>query len=306
MKVTRCIILLFTLIILPVHGVLAKENKIVRIGVGSLLGGYYTLGLKLCRYISESSDGIKCELVPTTGSLESLRLLQQGKIDFTFALSNLAIDAYNGKGYFAESEPFKDMYQLLRLHDEYFTVIVKDDDKILVFADLEGRKVSNGPPKSDSSTIYEDLEVYYDFKKKPVDIELAHEDYAKEFCKGNIDAVIMMTGHPSALVNFITHACESDFVTVDSDKIELLLQHNPGFHKVTLEKGKYPGITETQETVAVPAIFVAGRSADKLMVERFINYFNTRISRFKATHPILYDLDDDHFTSGFVLPGIDK
>ncbi len=306
MKITHVIILLCTLIISSAHGVLAEEKKIVKIGAGSLLGGYYTLGLKLCRYISESNNGIKCEVVPTTGSLESLQLLQQGEIDFTFALSNLAIDSYNGKGYFAASEPFKDMYQLLRLHDEYFTVIVKDDDKILVFADLEGRKVSNGPPKSDSSEIYGVLEGYYDFKKKPIDVELAHEDYAKEFCKGNIDAIIMMTGHPSALVNFITHACESDFVTIDSDKIELLLQHNPGFRKVILEKGKYPGITEVQETIAVPAIFVAGKSADKAMVERFMNYFNTKISRFKVADPILYDLDDDHFTNGFVLPGIDK
>ena len=85
------------------------------------------------------------------------------------------------------------MYQVLRLHDEIFTVIVKDDDKILTFGDLEGRKFSNGPPKSDSSVTYKALESYYDFKKSPIDVELAHENYAYEFCKGNIDAGMMMT-----------------------------------------------------------------------------------------------------------------
>ena len=65
----------------------------------------------------------------------------------------------------------------------------------------------------------------------------------KGFARGNIDAIITMTGHSSVSTNFITHARESDSVTVDSDKIELLLQYNPRFHKVTLEKEKYPGIT---------------------------------------------------------------
>ncbi len=303
MKILRLIYVSISVLILCISSAGASERKIIRIGSGSLLDGYYSIGLKLCRFISHANDGIKCEVVPTTGSLENLWLLQREKIDFAFTLSNLAIESYNGTGYFATTEPFKDMYQLLRLHDEYFTVLVKDDDKILVFGDLDGKKISNGPPQSDSSVAYDALAPYYDFKKPPEDIEIFHENYAKEFCNGKIDAIMLMTGHPDMLVNMITHTCESDFVTIDSDKIDLLVKNSPGFRKVVIEAGGYPGITEDQETVAVSAIFVAGKSADKKVVENFLTHLNSKLTRFKSSDPVLYDIEDADFTSGFVIPG---
>ncbi|RTK93611.1 MAG: TAXI family TRAP transporter solute-binding subunit [Rickettsiales bacterium] len=287
------------------HGY-ATSERVIKIGSGSLLDGYYSIGLTLCRYISKSNNGIKCDVVPTSGSLENLKLLQENKIDFAFTLSNLALDAYNGMGIFEKYKPFKDMYQLLNLHDEYFTVIVKDKDKILVFSDLDGKKISNGPPNSDSSVAYEALAAYYDFKNKPEDIEILHENYAKEFCDGKIDAVMMMTGHPNILTNMITHKCESDFVTIDSDKIDLLVKNHPGFRKVILKKGEYPGITEDQETVAVSSIFVAGAAVDKKIVENFIQFVSVRIKNLKSSDPLLNDLSDDHFMNEFVLPTFKK
>jgi TRAP transporter TAXI family solute receptor len=284
------------------HITRADNEKIIRIGAGGLLEGHYNTGLKLCRYISISNNNIKCQVVPTHGSLESLELLKLGKIDFAFVLSNFAMNSYKGTGYFAGTKPFKDMYQLLRLHDESFTVIVKDDDRILSFVDLDGRKISNGPPSSDSSVIYNALEPYYDFKNIPIDIEIAYEYYAKLFCNGKIDAIMIMTGHPSALVNLIAHSCEIDFAVIDSEKIDLLIKNNPGFHKVILEAGKYPGITEAQETIATPAIFVASASVDRDIVENFMSYFRTKIIRFKDNDPLLSDLEDSHFMSKFVLP----
>ena len=148
--------------------------------------------------------------------MENISLLQSGEVDFAFAQGSLAVDAYKSEGYFVESKPFQDMVQLLRLHDEAFTVIAKDKDKILVFGDLDGKKISNGPRNSDSTIAYIALSSYYDFKKEPEDIEMSHEEYAHQFCNGKIDAIILMTGHPNALVNHITHSCESDFVSIES------------------------------------------------------------------------------------------
>ncbi len=303
MKILRLIYIGVSVLILCASSAGAVEKKVIKIGSGSLLEGYYNIGLNLCRFISRANDGIKCDVVPTTGSLENIWLLQREKIDFAFTMSNLAVESYNGTGHFAATEPFKDMYQLLRLHNEYFTVLVKDDDKILVFGDLDGKRISNGPPKSDSSVAYDALAAYYDFKKPPEDIEIAHEDYAKEFCAGKIDAIMLMTGHPDMLVNMVTHVCENDFVTIESDKIDLLVKNSPQFKKVVLEAGGYPGITEDQETVAISAIFIAGKSVDKKIVENFLDYLSSRLSRFKSSDPVLYDIEDSEFTGGFVIPG---
>ena len=306
MQNIRLLISVFLFVLFTEQNVFAQEEKKIKIGAGSLLEGYYSIGIKLCRYISEANDGIPCEVVPTKGSLENLWLLQRGKIDFAFTISNLAIASYEGKGYFATTKPFKTMYQLLRLHDEIFTIIVKDDDDILAFSDLDGKKISNGYPKSDSSIVYKALEPYYDFKNPPADINLPYEDYAREFCSGNIDAIMLMTGHPSALVNFITHACESYLVAIDNEKIDYLLKSNPGFKKITFPKGVYPGITRKQNTIAVNAIVVTAEHVDKKIVQNFLDYFPQVVDGFKSSHPALYDINKEDFGKGFVLPAIQK
>lgn len=277
-------------------------QKPVRIAAGSVLEGYYFIGLKLCKYISESNNGIPCDVVPTAGTIENIGLLHNGEVDFAFAQSNLALDAYNGVGYFIESNPFREMVQLLRLHDEAFTVIVKDKDQILNFADLDGKKISNGPRNSDSSVMYLALSAYYDFKKEPLDIELFHEVYAKQFCDGKVDALVLMTGHPNALVNYITHSCESDFLNIEADKIDILVKSNFGFKKYTIDANGYPGINKSVQTVAAPAIFISKSSISKEIITNFQAYFKDRIDNFKDSSPLLYDLSNDHFTSGFILP----
>jgi hypothetical protein len=282
-----------------------ENEKTVKIAAGSVLEGYYFIGLRLCRYITESNNGIRCEVVPTTGSLENIDLLRKGEVDFAFTQAELAVDAYEGKGYFNNVAPFPDMIQLLRLHDEAFTIIAKDKDKIFVFGDLDGKKISNGPKNSDSTIAYNILASHYKFKKQPEDIEIPHEEYANQFCRGKVDAIILMTGHPNSLVNYITHSCESDFVSIEKDKIDMLVEQNQAFKKYIIDEKGYPGINKSENTFAVSAIFITTNSVPKKLISNLTQYLKKRMDQFKLSYPLLYDLENDHFTSGFVLPGFE-
>ncbi len=282
-----------------------ENEKTVKIAAGSVLEGYYFIGLRLCRYITESNNGIRCEVVPTTGSLENIDLLRKGEVDFAFTQAELAVDAYEGKGYFNNVAPFPDMIQLLRLHDEAFTIIAKDKDKIFVFGDLDGKKISNGPKNSDSTIAYNILASHYKFKKQPEDIEIPHEEYANQFCSGKVDAIILMTGHPNSLVNYITHSCESDFVSIENDKIDMLVEQNQDFKKYIIDEKGYPGINKSENTFAVSAIFITTNSVPKKLISNLTQYLKKRMDQFKLSYPLLYDLENDHFTSGFVLPGFE-
>ena len=282
-----------------------ENEKTVKIAAGSVLEGYYFIGLRLCRYITESNNGIRCEVVPTTGSLENIDLLRKGEVDFAFTQAELAVDAYEGKGYFNNVAPFPDMIQLLRLHDEAFTIIAKDKDKIFVFGDLDGKKISNGPKNSDSTIAYNILASHYKFKKQPEDIEIPHEEYANQFCSGKVDAIILMTGHPNSLVNYITHSCESDFVSIEKDKIDMLVEQNQAFKKYIIDEKGYPGINKSENTFAVSAIFITTNSEPKKLISNLTQYLKKRMDQFKLSYPLLYDLENDHFTSGFVLPGFE-
>ena len=169
---------------------------------------------------------------------------------------------------------------MLNLHDEFFTVIVKDEDKIKVFADIDGKKITNGPAFSSSNITYDAVRSLYKFAKKPEELHINYEDYSDKFCNKEIDAIIMMVGHSNPLVNLIANKCGIDFVSIDNDKITELIKQNRAFHKAILHKGLYPGITDDQTTVKVSAILVTRDEANRDILDKFIGAFHRNVANF--------------------------
>jgi TRAP-type uncharacterized transport system substrate-binding protein len=59
MKIFR-LIYIASVLVLYISSASAIETKTIKIGSGSLLEGYYSIGLNLCRVISNANEGIKC------------------------------------------------------------------------------------------------------------------------------------------------------------------------------------------------------------------------------------------------------
>ncbi|WP_347939360.1 TAXI family TRAP transporter solute-binding subunit [Rickettsia oklahomensis] len=285
--------------------------KGVKIGTGSILKGYYALGLDLCKTITtddKNNEHIKCEVVATTGSIENLKLLQQGKIDLALVQANIALEAYEGIGYYHTQEKMQNLRQVLNLHDEFFTVIVKDDDKIKVFADIDGKKITNDSAFSGSNITYNAVRPLYKFSKEPEELHINYEDSIDKFCNKEIDAIIMMVGHSNPLVNLIANKCEVNFVSIENDKIAELVKQNRTFHKTILHKGLYPGITNDQTTIKVSAILVTRDDMDRDILDKFIGAFHRNIANFKLSNYLLNNFDNNYFanTKNFVLPKHDS
>lgn len=285
--------------------------KVIKIGTGSILKGYYAIGLDLCKTIKnddKNNEHIKCEVVATNGSIENLKLLQQGKIDLALVQANIAVEAYEGIGYYHDQEKMQNLRQVLNLHDEFFTVIVKDEDKIKVFADIDGKKITNGPAFSSSNITYDAIRSLYKFSKEPEELHINYEDSIDKFCNKEIDAIIMMVGHSNPLVNLIANKCEVDFVSIENDKIAELIKQNRAFHKAILHKGLYPGITDDQTTVKVSAILVTRDEVNRDILDKFIGAFHRNVANFKLSNYLLNNLDINYFanTKNFVLPKHDS
>ncbi|MEY4463990.1 MAG: hypothetical protein RLZZ81_961 [Pseudomonadota bacterium] len=285
--------------------------KVVKIGTGSILKGYYSIGLDLCKTITnddKNNESIKCEVVATSGSIENLELLQQGKIDLALVQANIAVEAYEGIGYYHDQEKMQNLRQVLNLHDEFFTVIVKDEDKIKVFADIDGKKITNGPAFSGSNITYNAVRSLYKFSKEPEELHINYEDSIDKFCNKEIDAIIMMVGHSNPLVKLIANKCEVDFVSIENDKIAELIKQNRAFYKTVLHKGLYQGITDDQTTVKVSAILVTRDEANRDTLDKFIGAFHRNVANFKLSNDLLNKLDINYFadTKNFVLPKHDS
>ena len=286
--------------------IMADEKKLVKIGAGNIMEGNYSIALGLCRYISNTNPEASCEVISTLNSLENIDLLRRKVIDYAIVQSSVAVDAYKGAGRFIDKGPFHDMYQLLNLYDSIFTVVVRDDARILVFKDLEGKKISNGLEGSDSTVAYKALEAFYDFKKPALDIEINPEYYARELCDKEVDGIMMMTGHPNALVNLIANTCNVEFISLEEDKVDSLIKNNNAFQKKVVRAGLYPSIDNDQFSISAPMILVATTEADPVIVQNLLDYISNHLEDFRLLHPVLYEFNNEYFQKDFVLPNFDS
>lgn len=82
----------------------------------------------------------------------------------------------------------------------------------------------------------------------------------------------------------------------------MLVNHNQAFKRYIIDERGYPGINRSENTFAVSAILVTRDSVSKEIVSNFMSHLKDRLDQFKLSNPLLYDLENDHFTSGFILP----
>lgn len=279
-------------------------TKVIKIGTGSILKTYYSVGLDLCKTIESANKELKCEVVHTSGGIENLKLLQENKIDLALVQSNIAVDAYEGIGYYKDKRKMRNLRQILSLYDENFVIIARSSDKIMFLSDIGGKKISYGSPLSGTSITYAAIRKLYNFITEPVNIDLNYEDYIKSLCNRDVDVIMMMAGHIDPLVNLITQGCKVNFVSVESDKIKELIKNNRGFTSTILREGMYQGVAKDQDTISVKAILVAREDMDPNILDKFIGAFHRNVKDFRQSSDLFKNLDIKYFadTNSFVLP----
>lgn len=121
----------------------AETVKRLRFGVAGEGGVYHNFGEQFAALENETSNGT-IELRTTAGSAANLRLLTGEYLQLAIAQADLAQDAYNQTGIFAEEEDIRGFGAVAALYTEACQVIVRADSDIQSIEDLQGKTVSIG------------------------------------------------------------------------------------------------------------------------------------------------------------------
>ncbi len=126
----------------------AKADTFINILTGGTSGVYYPLGVALSQIYGEKIPGARTQVQSTKASVENLNLLQRGKGEIGFALGDSVKLAWEGN---AEAG-FKDKLDKLRaiaaIYPNYIQIVASKDSGIKTLADLKGKALSVGAPKS--------------------------------------------------------------------------------------------------------------------------------------------------------------
>lgn len=125
-----------------------QAAEFINILTGGTSGVYYPLGVALSKLFTEKIPDSRPSVQATKASVENLNLLQQGKGEIAFTLGDSLADAWNGK----EEAGFKGKLDKLRgigaIYPNYIQIVASRESGIKTLADLKGKRLSVGAPKS--------------------------------------------------------------------------------------------------------------------------------------------------------------
>jgi TRAP transporter TAXI family solute receptor len=126
----------------------AQAAEFLGILTGGTSGVYYPMGVALAKIYGEKIPDTRPSVQATKASVENLNLLQQGKGELAFTLGDSLAFAWEGN----EEAGFRNKLTKLRgmaaIYPNYIQVVASKDSGIKTLADLKGKRLSVGAPKS--------------------------------------------------------------------------------------------------------------------------------------------------------------
>lgn len=226
----------------------------IYLGTGNINGIYYQIGGELCRLATNSSLNYRCAVVPSSGSIDNLALLDAKQINFAMVQSDWAFQARNGLGFFS-GKPSHGLRALFATHAEPFTLVVRADSQLHSIEDIKGKKVNFGQVGSGARQTAMTLLNKIDINIRDVqEVDVTYPGDA--LCKGDVDVFAMVSGHPNKTLVDTAKQCAFRFLPIEGAVLSAILTNSPYYQKSQIPPRLYPGNVKPVPTFAVAAILV--------------------------------------------------
>jgi TRAP transporter TAXI family solute receptor len=226
----------------------------ITIATGNTGGVYYTLGGGLAQLISNNTS-LKASAAETGASVQNIQQLVAGDYDIAFALADSAADAVNGKASF-EGKP-QDIAALARIYPNYTQVVVRADSGINSVADMKGKSISTGSPKSGTEVIANRLLTAAGLAESDVSAQrLALRPTVDQMKSGQIDGLFWSGGLPTPELTDLTTSLGEDVKFLDvTEQLDELQKINPVYEKGSLPADTY-SLPADVPTIVVPNLLL--------------------------------------------------
>src|SRR5215831_6063207 len=278
----------------------AAKATTVSLGTGELNGVYYPVGQAICELVDRDTTryGVRCSAEGTAGSAYNLDAIRNGDLEFGIIQADVAYAAYNGEGAYAD-KPFDELRSVLVLYPEMVTILVRADSALHEIADLAGRRINVGRVGSGSAATWGTIEAalgWKDGQNKQI-TNLPPEAASHALCAGEIDANVLVVGHPSGTVRGQLSACSVNFVAVGGPEVDALVSSAPYFKKVAIPGALY-GLAGDTPTIGTDAVVMTSANETTKVVAAFAQAMVAQISDFRTKHPALASLTVEQMTGG--------
>lgn len=280
----------------------ASAQQFVNVLTGGTSGVYYPLGVALTQVYGKALPDAKVTVQSTKASAENLNLLQAGKGEVAFTLGDALSDAYQGNVDAGFKERLGKLRGLAAIYPNYIQIVAAADSGIKSLADLRGKRVSVGAPKSGT-----ELNARAIFKAAG----LAYSDFSKteylpfgesvELLKNRqLDATLISAGLGVAAIRDLATAVKITIVTIPAKTVERI--GDAAYQASVIPANTYDGQTEEVQTVAIRNFLAthSGVSADAVYAMTKAMFDN--LGDLQAAHAAAKAIKLETAANGMPLP----
>jgi uncharacterized protein len=124
------------------------QQTFINVLTGGQSGVYYPLGVALSQIYAKALPNAKVSVQSTKASAENLNLLQAGRGEIAFTLADALSDAWKGDKEAGFPAPLNKLRAVAGIYSNYIQLVATADSGIKTLADLKGKRISVGAPKS--------------------------------------------------------------------------------------------------------------------------------------------------------------
>ncbi|MEU6405703.1 TAXI family TRAP transporter solute-binding subunit [Streptomyces sp. NPDC046985] len=246
----------------PPHGTIAFST-------GTPRGVYQEYGKRLRTAFAKDMPDLDVRLLTSDGSQENVARVATGGADFTIAAAD-AVETYE----LARGAGADRLRGVARLYDDYVQLVVPRDSRIESVADLRGKRVAIGPPKSGVRLIAErvlnaaGIDPHRDVR--PLDDGIATGPDGLR--RGAIDAFFWSGGLPTDGLKQLASRFAYRFVPIEGDLVARLHQEGGAtryYRATNMPEWAYPSVQHgsTVPTIAVSNVLMTREDVDPTLTE---------------------------------------
>lgn len=281
----------------------------INVLTGGTSGVYYPIGVGLSQIYSEYIPGVKTSVQATKASVENLNLLQSGRGELAFALGDSVADAKNGIEEAGFSAPLTKLRVIAGAYPNYIQIVASQESGIKTLADLKGKTISVGAPKSgtelNARAIFKAAGLTYADMGKVQYLPFAE---SVELIKNRqLDATLQSSGLGMAAIRDLSSMMPLNYVSIPAETVAKI--GNQAYHSAMIPANTYDGQPDAVPTVAITNILVTRSDVPDELAYQMTKLLFDNLARLGNAHSAAKDISLENATKNLPValhPGAER
>jgi TRAP transporter TAXI family solute receptor len=280
----------------------SHSAEFINVLTGGTSGVYYPLGVSLTQIYGKVMPDAKTSVQATKASAENLNLLQAGRGEVAFTLGDTLSEAWKGNAEVGFKAKLDKLRTLASIYPNYIHFLASADSGIKSLADLKGKRVSVGAPKSGTELNSRDIlkavgMSYADLGK----VEYLGYSESVELIKNRqLDATLLSSGLGVAAVRDLATAVKIVVIPIPAEVVTKI--GDAAYQSGIIPANTYNGQTADVPTVAVPNYLVTHAGVPEDTVYKMTKSMMENLDAMVAAHAAAKAIKKEKAATGSPVP----